>query len=179
MNSHPLPRPTDRVRENFLRTQWTAAQALAAQSDLISLQPVALDGGVPDRGVVSFYCTSLLRNPDGAIVEGHCFDVGFWFSEDYLRRADPRVVTLLQPWNVWHPNIRFPAICLGHILPGTPLVDLIYQVFDILAFNNWAAADSLHADAAQWARGNQHRFPTDSRPLKWRAPARAAAGGRA
>ncbi len=74
--------------------------------------------------------------------------------------------------NVWHPNVsrEHPLICIGRLTPGTPLVDILYQIFDILTFQKYNPRedDSLNKTACAWARENQDRFPIDRRPLKRR-----------
>lgn len=179
---------TDRVLETFLRRQHKEGLALAAESDLIEVLPL---GDPTDRFVIALSCKGLVQDGPGRIREAEHFEVGIWFPEDYLRRADPfRVLTWFGPLNVWHPNIAFgaPAICVGRLAPGTGLVDIIYQVFEIVTWNKVTMRedDSLNKAACQWARGNLSRFPLDRRPLKRRAldlrlddaPARSPADGR-
>jgi ubiquitin-protein ligase len=161
----------------FLRRQFEAAQALVRDTDLVSLLPLETSGGPPDRYLAEFRCQGLVRQPSGAIEEANLFEFGIWFPAHYLRRPDPQVVTLLRPWNVFHPNIFGPICCIGKMAPGTTIVDLVYQIFEILVYRNWAAHDGLNQDACQWARNNQHRFPIDPRPLKRKSPrGREAAG---
>ena len=129
---------------------------------------------IPSRYLVRFHCKGLVRDGGGAVLEADRFDVGVWFPSDYLRRAaPPQVLTWLGPRNVFHPNIsdQAPFICVGHLSPGTPLVDLIYQCFEIITYNKVTMRedDALNKDACAWARHNLHRFPVDSRPLKRRA----------
>jgi ubiquitin-protein ligase len=74
--------------------------------------------------------------------------------------------------NTWHPNIsrELPLICIGRLTPGTPLVDILYQVFDILTYQKYnpRESDSLNPQACAFARENHDRFPIDARPLKRR-----------
>ena len=109
------------------------------------------------------------------MTEASRFEVGIWFPSDYLRRAEPwEVLTWLGPRRVFHPNIsdRMPVICVGRLAPGTWLVDLLYQVFEIISYQKVTMRedDALNPAACAWARENQHRFPVDRRPLKWRKP---------
>jgi hypothetical protein len=164
----------DQVFLNFLESQWEAARALQPQTDLVELAPRLGRYGVPDRYLATFYCSGLVRNPGGEVVEATRFDVGIRFPEDYVRGTRCNVLTMLGPVNVYHPNILGPALCAGPIAPGTGLIDLLYRVFDILTFQNWAPHDGLNPDACQWARNHQDRFPVDRRPLKWKAPVAAA-----
>jgi ubiquitin-protein ligase len=156
---------SDPVFETFLQQQFQQGTALARQSDLVELIPLALD-----RYVAQYRCKGLVRGPSGEIVEASEFAVGIWFHADYLWEVRPAyLLTWLHPHEVWHPNIRSPGICIGHIAPGMEIADLLYQCFEIITYHNWSAHDPLNPDAAQWARNNQSRFPIDERPLKRRA----------
>jgi hypothetical protein len=162
---------TDKILEGFLRRQLEEGMALAAASDLVDLTPA--DKGLPRRYVVEYRCKGLVRksNGDDEIVEADRFAVGIRFPSEYLRHAEPaEVLTWLGPRNVWHPNIMAPVICVGRLTPGTPLVDIVYQVFDIITLNKVTVRedDALNPSACQWARHNMHRFPIDRRPLKRR-----------
>jgi hypothetical protein len=155
---------SDAVFETFLARQLKLGMELARQSDLLDLLPIR-----SDRYVAEFHCKGLIRDATGVITEASKFHVAFWFPSYYLRRAEPlEIVTWLHPFNVWHPNIRPPLVCLGRISPGAELEDLIYQVFEVITYCNWASHDALNPEAAQWARNNQHRLPIDRRPLKRR-----------
>jgi hypothetical protein len=168
---------THGILHAFLRRQCDEGLALAAASDLVSIEPLAPpDGGPPDRFVVHLTCRGLVRTPRGAIEESGEFVVGIWFPDDYLRVANPfEVLTWLHPRHAWHPNISAfaPAICIGHLAPGTGLVDLVYQVWEIVTWQKVTMRedDALNRDACQWARANLARMPVDARPLKRRTPA--------
>jgi ubiquitin-protein ligase len=70
--------------------------------------------------------------------------------------------------NVWHPNIRAQYICIGRLTPGTALVDILYQIFEVLTYTKWNTADGMNRAACAWAREHQAEFPIDRRPLKRR-----------
>jgi len=164
------------VMHGFLRRQYEDGRALAAESDLVAIVPGPSPGDTPpDHYLIRFTCTGLVKVQD-LIVEANDFAVGIWFPEDYLRMADPfRVLTWFGPRHVWHPNIsnRAPVICVGRLTPGTGLVDLVYQCWEIITWNKLTMRedDALNPEACQWARAHQGRFPVDQRPLKRRAPA--------
>jgi hypothetical protein len=162
----------DAVYEAFLARQYDEGMALARESDLLDLEP--LDGTSPCRYIARFRCTGLVRPPHGKVLETDRFDVGIWFPSDYLRRAEPwQVLTWLGPRFVFHPNIsdRMPLICVGRLKPGTWLVDLLYQCFEIISYQKVTMRedDALNPAACAWAREHQQLFPIDRRPLKWRA----------
>ncbi len=169
----------DPVFEAFLTRQYEEGMALAAQSDLLELIP--LGGTPPNRYIARFTCDGLIRLPNGQVTGAHRFEVGIWFPSDYLRRAEPlEVLTWLGPRRVFHPNIsdQWPVICVGRLTPGTWLVDLLYQCFEIISYQKVTMRedDALNAAACAWAREHQDRFPTDRRPLKWRKPSSEPAG---
>jgi hypothetical protein len=160
---------TDKVLAAFLARQREEGMALAAASDLLELVPV--DGPLRQRYLADFRCKGLVQTESGEIVEAERFVLGIWFPEHYLRQADPfHVLTWLEPRQMFHPNVVAPFICIGHLAPGTSLVDLLYRCFEIITYNKVTMRDddALCRSACSWARRNQHRFPIDGRPLKRR-----------
>jgi len=160
----------DRILEAFLARQEHEGRVLAAQSDLLTLVPI---GSPADRYLIEFRCKGLVEREPGEVVEANRFQVGVCFPSNYLRVANPfRVITWLGPHNVWHPNISAtePVICVGRLEAGTGLVDILYQLFEIISWNKVTMRedDALNVAACQWARRNPHRFPVDRRPLKRR-----------
>jgi len=157
----------DQVYEAFLDAQLKGAEQLNQRSDLLTVVPVARN-----RYILQFRCKGLVRAPDGTVKEASEFHVGVRFPLDYLRRVEPlAVATWLFPPNVWHPNIDPPAACFGHIFPGTPLVDIAYQAFELITLYNYATHDALNREAAQWLRNHadELELPLDRRPLLRRA----------
>jgi hypothetical protein len=162
----------DKMLETFLQRQHDEGMALAETSDLLELVPIGPHP--PQAYVARFRCRGLCRGADGGIVPMEYAEVGITFPDDYLRRADPcRILTWLGPSNVWHPNIsaRAPLICLGRMGPGSRLTDILYQLFEVIAYQNYSTHDALNLDAAAWARQHPEWLPTDRRPLK-RRPSR-------
>jgi len=160
----------DAVYSSFLARQLADGLALAGSSDLVDIVPC--DGPPPRRYLVEFRCKGLVTRGRGDVAEADRFLVGVSFPSDYLRRAHPaEVLTLIAPWNVFHPNIQGSAICVGRLKPGTPLVDLVYQCFEILTYAKVTMRedDALNRDACAWAREHTGRFPVDRRTLKRRA----------
>ena len=158
---------TDRIYRHFMERQLAEGMALAQSSDLLRLHVSPM---VPPHFVAEYLCKGLVRDSSGEIREASGFQVGVWFPYDYLRRADPFEMLRLFTPGVWHPNVSddLPLICIGRLTPGTSLVDILYQVYDILTFQKYNPRenDSLNKNACAWARNNQDRFPIDRRPLK-------------
>jgi hypothetical protein len=161
----------DAIYESFLRRQHEEGMRLKNESDILDLAVMPVDP--PDRYMARFNCRGLVRDRVGHISEANEFYVGVRFPADYLRRADPlEVLTWLGPRDVFHPNIsdRAPIICVGRLAPGTGLVDILYQLFEIITYQKVTMRedDALNRDACGWARLNRDRFPIDDRPLKRR-----------
>ncbi len=157
----------DRILAASLETQHDQAQALADGSGLLDVY--RLD---PQRFVARFHSKALVCGGDGEVREVIGFEVGYWFSESYLRHVEPlQVLTWLGPRDIFHPNAKTPVCCIGPIAPGTPLVDLLYRTYEVISCQNVMPdeKDALNPVACQWARNNQHRFPLDDRPLKRRS----------
>ena len=159
---------TDLVFNGFLERQRDEALALNAASDLLDLEPEPADP--PARYLVRLRCNGLVRSRVGEIETASDFMVGVTFPGDYLRRVNPlEVLAWLGPRNVFHPNVvgMPPVICAGSIAPGTPLVDLLHRVFEIVTYQRLTMRedDALNAQACAWARQHQDRFPVDARPL--------------
>jgi hypothetical protein len=162
----------DRIFNGFLARQFMEGTGLAAESDILALH--AEPARPPQRYFARYRCRGLVKLDDGTIREADAFAVGIYFPPDYLRAAHPlRVLTFLSPRNIFHPNIsdRAPVICIGRLTPGTGLVDLCYQIYEIVTYQKFTLRenDALNHAACAWARHNQHRFPIDARPLKRRA----------
>lgn len=164
----------DLVWRSYLDNQLAATTELAAHSDLLAIEPIFDPLGLPVRYRASLRCTSALRGADGRIEPAESdFAVGITLFEHHLKYVDPlRVVTWLGPMNISHPNIRPPVTCIGHVFPGIEVTDLLYSVFEMLGFYNWASDDALNEEAAQWARNHQHLFPLERRPLRRRTSRR-------
>lgn len=161
----------DKVLEGFLKRQYDEAMALAEASDLLDLAPI--EGDPPRLYAARFRCKGFVKT-NGDVRVADRFEVGIWFPDDYLRDVVPsQIVAWRGPRNVFHPNIsdKAPVICLGHLGPSTRLVDILYQIFEIITYNKVTMRedDALNLEACKWARHNQHRFPIDRRPLKRRS----------
>ena len=156
---------TDNVFRGFLKRQYVAGMALAESSDVLTLKPFG--GPPPQKFIAEFHCKGVTW-AQRQTQDWDLFRVGICFPDDYLREADVTVVlTMLSPPNVWHPNVFGPAICVGRMPPGTELVDLLYQVFEIITYQRvkMREDDALNGLACSWAREHQDQFPIDPRPL--------------
>jgi hypothetical protein len=160
----------DHVFESFLETQLAEALALESESDLVALMPLPGRRGVPDRYILELGCRGLVRDPSSReVTERTGFAAGVWFHPRYLKSINASlVVTLLDPPHVFHPNLSFPFACLGRMRPGTGIVEIVYQLFEILTYRKMTIVewDALDREACAWVRRGLRRFPVDARPLK-------------
>jgi hypothetical protein len=157
------------IRRAFLEAQHRDVQHFAAESDLLSVEPLGLE-----RMIATFVCTGLVLR-DGGVRKHELFRVGLRFPDDYLHTPDPsQVITWLYPLDVFHPNLHPPFVCAGPITGGTGAIELLYRIHEVIVWGNvnMREDDSLNVAACSWARRHLDLFPVDSRPLKWRAPHR-------
>jgi hypothetical protein len=152
----------DPILESFLAQQLHDAAHLTASSAITEALPLDLQ-----HYVLRFRCKGLVQQGSDAPRIHERFDVGIYFPASYLRLAHPPGLILqwLGPAEVFHPNIRGHAICLGPITPGEGLIDLAFRVFEVITFHRCSPHDPLNADAAQWVRHHAHELPLDRRPL--------------
>lgn len=156
----------DRILARFLAAQEEEGKQLSGESDLVEIEPLE---SAPCRLYLARYRCKGLVMAKGGIEEAELFDVGIHFPLDYWREVRAlEVVTLLHPPNVFHPNAKFPWICIGTIYPGTGLVEIVARVFNVLTYRKYGLRedDALNPTACAWARRNRERFPVDRRPLK-------------
>jgi hypothetical protein len=155
----------DQILASFLEAQEVEAMELARENELFDLIPV---GSRPyQRFIVRYHCKGLVRTPDG-ITEANLFELGVYMPSDYLRRINPaEVLTWLGPPETFMPNIMYPFVCAGRLNPGTSLVEIIQQCFEIACGQRITMRedDALNPVACAYARKNADRFPIDDRPL--------------
>lgn len=165
----------DHIFESWLERQYAAAMALAAASEVLRLHPETTNA--PRNYVLHFDCQTVIL-AEGRVLPWRGCDVLVRIPADYLRVApNPAwLVSLLAPTHLHHPNVRSPFLCLGRISPGTSLIELIYQIHEVLTFMKFTPRedDALNREACSWARRNMALFPTDTRPLRGRTNGSAA-----
>ena len=164
----------DKIFESFLQRQYQEGMALAEGSDLLELYPARTEDGSPPQDYLArFRCKGLVRH-DGEVFEWDCFEILISFPSDYLRTANAfQVLSWSYPIQVFHPNIsdKSPFICIGRLAPGTSLVDILFQCWEVITYNKVTMRedDALNQQACVWAREHRHTFPVDRRPLKRRS----------
>ncbi len=149
----------------FLEAQREPAMRFVEQCDIVDL--IALG---PSRYIAHLQATGLQRL-DGRIVEcGEC-SIGIQFPDHYLQHVHSmELFVVLDPKTPWHPNFApfAPGPVCTHIEPGTPLVDLLYHLYDLWTWGNYFTGDDgVNREASAWLRQqSEYRFPLELRPLK-------------
>ena len=159
----------DRIFATWLERQHREALALSAASDSVAID--AEPGRYPaSRYIARFHDAPTLVRRNGTVDRASGFAAFIQFPENYLRSVPDaaQIVNILEPDGVWHPNVVAPFICLGHIAPATGLVELIFQVYEILNFQKLTPRDddALNGEACAWARQHMGEFPLSTAPLR-------------
>jgi hypothetical protein len=137
---------TRTIFDEFLEYTTRAGQELAARSDVLELErlPVRCEGLFLARYAVSF----LVRSEDGRIaVAPGPLPVLIRMSPAYLATVNPLEIAQIPERMFWHPNYRWPVLCLGEVRPGMMLPTLIRHVFEIVTYQNFATDDGLNGEA--------------------------------
>jgi len=71
---------------------------------------------------------------------------------------------------IFHPNFRMASphdICIGdYWASGETLVDIIYQIAEMITYQSYNISSPLNGIAAKWARENLQLFPIDNTNLR-------------
>lgn len=71
---------------------------------------------------------------------------------------------------IFHPNFRMAHphdICIGdYWASGETLVDIIYQIGDMIMYKNYNVSNPLNGVAAKWAKNHTTLFPIDNKELR-------------
>lgn len=126
----------------------------------------------PERYVIHFKNIKGLRLTENSskekkeleIVKEHKFEI--YLHADYPR-LKPQSNMLTE---IFHPNFRMASphdICIGdYWASGETLVDIIYQVGDMIAYQSYNVTSPLNGIAAKWAKENIELFPIDNVNLR-------------
>jgi hypothetical protein len=111
----------------------------------------------------------LVQNPSGnnkelEIVKEHKIEI--YLHSDYPR-LKPQCNILS---DAFHPNFRMASpndVCIGdYWASGETLVDIIYQVGEMILYQNYNVTSPLNGIAAKWAKENVQLFPLDNVNLR-------------
>lgn len=126
----------------------------------------------PEKYIVHFKNVKGLRltqNPENEskelqIVNEHQIEI--YLHSDYPRlKPQCNFIT-----GAFHPNFRMASpndICIGdYWASGETLVDIIYQIGDMITYQNYNVSSPLNGIAAKWAKENLNLFPIDNINLR-------------
>ncbi|MBS1518708.1 MAG: hypothetical protein JSS91_11530 [Bacteroidetes bacterium] len=125
----------------------------------------------PDRYVVTFKNVKGLKLSDSGSGQKELEYISEHQIEIYLHADYPR----LKPQSyiltkIFHPNFRMASpndICIGdYWASGETLVDIIYQVGEMITYKTFNVTSPLNGIAAKWAKENSEIFPIDNVNLR-------------
>lgn len=157
----------DPILTRWLDRQVADAMTLNESSDVVRVRPAP--GPRPQLFDVAFDGPTVVSGRAGIeTVRG--FGVRIRFPDDYLISVPnvANVIALLAPRGIFHPNCKSPFICIGKLAPGTRLVEIVGQVWQILTYQRFTARedDALDAEACAWARARVDNFPLTHASLR-------------
>jgi hypothetical protein len=134
------------IFDDFLEHTTRAGMELAAQSDVLELERLP----APGEGlfVAKYHVAFLARVAGGGVdVENGPLTVMIRMAPDYLRRVAPLEIVQVGNQAFFHPNFRWPVLCVGEVRTGMMLSTLLRHVFEIVTYQNYATDDGLDAEA--------------------------------
>ncbi len=147
----------DKVFEVFLEGQQAEVDAFCKTSDRLTSMPHSYsEGGAPTSYIFRLQCRSPVRVKGVVQIKDRAHLIAFSMPDDYLRIPhDPgHILCLLEPSNIFHPNVMGPMICIGDIAPAASITDILVRVFEVLTCQRitMREADAFNHAACEWAR---------------------------
>jgi hypothetical protein len=134
------------IFKDFLEHTTRAGLELAALSDVLDLErlPVAGEG----LFAATYHVAYLARRAGGGVqVEKGPLEVMIRMGPEYLRQVAPLEIVQVGNTAFFHPNFRWPVLCVGEVRPGMMLSTLLRHVFEIVTYQNYATNDGLDLEA--------------------------------
>jgi hypothetical protein len=139
------------IVDEFLTRTTQAGFKLAQESDVMTLSRVAIPGA--GLFAASFAIRYLAQGPGREVVVAlGPIEVMIHIGPEYLRQVNPLELVMIAQADFFHPNFRWPVLCLGGVRPGTPLPTLLRHVYEIITYQNFSTDDGLNPDACQRLR---------------------------
>lgn len=126
----------------------------------------------PERYYIFFSNVKGLRLTENAeknkkeleIVKEHKFEI--YLHADYPRMKPQSYMVS----EIFHPNFRMASphdICIGdYWASGETLVDIVYQIGEMITYQTYNVTSPLNGIAAKWAKENLEMFPVDKVHLR-------------
>ncbi len=160
------PEPSfDPVMRDFLANCAEELRLRQERGSLLDYASLGRDAAWLYR--LTFRTRGLMRTDAGQVVPAEQHVVALRFLPDYLRWADRfEMLALLEPRNVFHPNLMPSAICV-EVRPGEPLVEICESLHALFSWRlrQLSDTDALNRDACAWGRAHLDELPIDARPL--------------
>lgn len=159
-------------RQRRLHADFEKLKSEFANHPNISLEYETEAGNVPERYFVTYKDVRGIKLAENSTkdekipeyIDEHKIEI--YLHIDYPR-LKPQCYLLT---DIFHPNFRIASphdICIGdYWASGETLVDIIYQIGEMLQYKNYGVSSPLNGIAAKWARENKHLFPTDTKELR-------------
>jgi ubiquitin-protein ligase len=159
-------------RQRRLNADFEKLRSEFTNHPFISFEYNSNEGLLPERYFVNFNNIKGIKlakdsTPDNKVVEiieNHTIEI--YLHIDYPR-LKPQSYILT---DIFHPNFRMASphdICIGdYWASGETLADIIYQVGEMIQYQNYNVTSPLNGVAAKWARENENMFPIDIKDLR-------------
>ena len=159
-------------RQRRLNADFEKLKLEFTKHPYISIEYNADEGSVPERYFVSYNNIKGIKlakdsTPEKKkveIIENHKIEI--YLHIDYPRMK-PQCYILTE---IFHPNFRMASphdVCIGDFwASGETLVDLIYQIGEMIQYQNFNVTSPLNGVASKWARENEDMFPIDTNNLR-------------
>lgn len=159
-------------RQRRLNADFEKLKSEFTNHPYISIEYDVEEGSLPERYFVNFKNIKGIKlakdstpeNKKVETIDNHRMEI--YLHIDYPR-LKPQSYILTK---IFHPNFRMASphdICIGdYWASGETLVDIIYQVGEMIQYQNYNVKSPLNGIAAKWARENQNLFPIDNKDLR-------------
>ena len=155
-------------RERRLKSDYEKLVAEFSNHPYIELKYEKGNLEVPEKYFIKFKNIKGLRLSKNSSQENKIIEFIFEHKiEIYLHidypRMKPQCYIMTE---IFHPNFRMAHphdICIGdYWASGETLVDIIYQIGDMIMYKNYNAKNPLNGIAAKWAREHTGIFPLEN-----------------
>jgi len=153
----------NRIRFTRLERDYCDLRKLETEcATLFSID--AMRGNPPDTYVLYYNLTTLVKTSTG--IEQHTgVRAVLYCPVDYP--IDGVKVLIQSPENIFHPNIRYPHVCLSRWVPSQSLCEVVRRLAMLVTYQSYTMVEqeSLDREACAFARRRQDTLPVDHRQL--------------
>ena len=159
-------------RQRRLNADFQKLKAEFSSHPYIKLEYEDESESVPEKYNITFQKVNGIKLAEGStkdnkipkVIDEHKIEI--YLHIDYPRlKPQCNILT-----DIFHPNFRMASphdICIGdYWASGETLVDVIYQIGEMIQYKNFSVTSPLNGIAARWARENENMFPVDDKDLR-------------